>query len=618
MQINYYINGQEVNRPLNYKELSIELNFDKDNNSQSTSLTSFEWGLGDQLDGNDAARLINAHKESGLCFEGLPLEIELEHVGTTYTLFDGYLNTATALYDCDKVIIQAIEKKKLDYVNEVFDSKSYAYIYEKENIFTDADFLNVPYVLSELPETKDALLASLSGAFLVITLIGEIQELKEYIQGIATLAWEDIVKISLRAIYIIGLVVLIVKLMKEILDLLIQPVKYHSVMSELKHCQIGAESFGFTFASSILENAPFKDSYILPEKYSMNIGETKNGNLLFGNDKQNTKNLGYFNGTVGDFFREMKKKYNAKIIIQGSTLRLERKDWVGSANNYIVPPVDQTDYKLNSEDLKSNYVVRFATDINDKNTIQRYEGVSTQVITSPLGGRTDYTILSGLETNALVFARGLRKSQLTNVEKIMTVIFDLIDGQINTIVFLINGFTAGINAAFDGVSTILTLLGIPNLDIPDIPKLNYSNFVGTIQGRIGMLLMENDFVDVPKCIILDVLSKPSDTKVSLDDTLYNNSLYLYDNFHFIESFIPSDEKPNANQYLIYEKEGVPFCFDDYELVTNSSFIQDDLQRSGELISLKWNPEQETASMEFKINELYTDKLTETKITPDGK
>ena len=30
MQINYYINGQEVNRPLNYKELSIELNFDKE------------------------------------------------------------------------------------------------------------------------------------------------------------------------------------------------------------------------------------------------------------------------------------------------------------------------------------------------------------------------------------------------------------------------------------------------------------------------------------------------------------------------------------------------------------------------------------------------------------
>ena len=127
------------------------------------SLTEFEFGLGDQLDGGDAAHLINAHLNSGLCFEGLPILIELENNGTTYNLFEGYLDTSKALYDCDRIIIQSVEKKGVDYINEVFDSKSFAYIYEVEGLITDSDFVNIPYVLSELPEGKEAFIASISG-----------------------------------------------------------------------------------------------------------------------------------------------------------------------------------------------------------------------------------------------------------------------------------------------------------------------------------------------------------------------------------------------------------------------------------------------------------------------
>ena len=141
MRIFYYINNQEVNRPLNWKELSVELNYDKDDvSSQAVSLTEFEWGLGDQTDGNDAARLINAHRTGGLTngvgvFEGLPLRIELEIENNSYQLFDGYLNTATALYDCDKVIISAVEKGNIDWLNDVADSVSFEYLYESSTVF---------------------------------------------------------------------------------------------------------------------------------------------------------------------------------------------------------------------------------------------------------------------------------------------------------------------------------------------------------------------------------------------------------------------------------------------------------------------------------------------------
>ena len=122
MQINYYINNQEVNRPLNGEELSVELNYDKDDvSSQAVSLTEFEWGLGDQTDGNDAATLINNHLTEGLtsgvgAYEGLPFRIELTDEGTTYQLFDGYLNTASAIYDCDKIVITAVERGNIDWL----------------------------------------------------------------------------------------------------------------------------------------------------------------------------------------------------------------------------------------------------------------------------------------------------------------------------------------------------------------------------------------------------------------------------------------------------------------------------------------------------------------------
>ena len=49
MQINYYIGGIEVEPPINQAEFGIELNFDKDDNSnQAVSLTEFEFGVGDK------------------------------------------------------------------------------------------------------------------------------------------------------------------------------------------------------------------------------------------------------------------------------------------------------------------------------------------------------------------------------------------------------------------------------------------------------------------------------------------------------------------------------------------------------------------------------------------
>jgi hypothetical protein len=615
MEVSYFIAGQEVHQPINYPELSIELNYDKDDSlNQAVSLTEFEWGVGSKIDGDDAAKLINDYLNNGNVFEGLPIQVELTNNSTSYIIFDGYLDASKAIYECDKVIVQGVQKKNIDWINEVFDSKSFRYIYEKEGIILDSDFVNVPYVLSSIPNGYDSLLASISLFFVVRTILTEIEGIKRDTVGVGALAWEDVAKLVFRVIYIIGLLILLVKLVLEIIDLLIQPIKYHAAMSELKHLQRACESFGFTFKSSILENAPYNKSYIIPEKYNMEVGTTNNGNYLFGNKNKTTINTGFFNGTVGDLFRILKRKYNAKIIIDGDILRLERRDFPNSSNNYIIPPVDQDAFTLNSDELKSNYVVRFQTDTNDRNTLQDFEGTVTQVTTTPIAGRTDYTILSGLQEENIDFARASIKDSYTNVELIVRAILQQFDAVVNTAAFVGNQAIIAVNNAKKGIKKVFKFLTGKKFKDDPIPLIKTTDTSGFIDERIGMMLMENDFISIAKNVILE----DGTYKVSTDDALYTNSEYIYNNFHFIESFVPTTSKPNGNQYKIYEVEGVPFCFEDYEKFLTSNFLKDSEGRNGELISLRWDINSQTATINYKISELYTNKLKEEIITPDGR
>jgi hypothetical protein len=616
MQINYYINNILVNRPLNFAELGIELNFDKDNSNRAVSINEFEFGLGDQIDGQDAVRLINEHLDSGDIFVGLPFRIELEHNNSIQDLYNGYLDGSTALFDCDKVIIQSKEVKGIDWINDVFDSKSFAYIFEKEELFTKDDEVNVPYVLSSLPNGQEAFLTLLSAFFIIKAIRDEIQALKDYLAELAlpnadpTSNVEQAVKIISRLAYIALLIIALIELIRQMFDLLIQPIKYHSCMSYLKLARIGAESFGYIFKSSILESEPFIRDYHLPQKYSQTT-QKKTASLLglgfvntaYGNESSTIKNTGYFDGTVGDLFRLLKTKYNAKLIINGDELRLERRDYNTSAANYILPPVDQTSFSLNEDELKSNYIVSFLRDGNDKNTVQNYEGNITQVITTTNStDNKELILIKGLEEKRIATSRGFRKREFTTPELIAKALFQQVDA-----------VAGSIKGTVDSITNAAKKIGV-NITNP----IKYTPLTDSIDDRKNMLLLENDWVDVPKSIILDVRSNSRQTDVSEDNDTYNNSLYLYNNFHFIESFIPSNEKPNANQYKIYEVENIPFCIDDYNLVKTSNFMKDDSGSSGEIISCSWNPETELANITYKINELYARSLEETKITPDGK
>ena len=94
MKINNYMNGSEVNTPLNILDLEIELNFDKSSVKQTVSLNNLEFGVNDPRFVTDAYKSIKQHENSNVgVIEGLPYILEIDNEkGKKYDLIKGFLD----------------------------------------------------------------------------------------------------------------------------------------------------------------------------------------------------------------------------------------------------------------------------------------------------------------------------------------------------------------------------------------------------------------------------------------------------------------------------------------------------------------------------------------------
>ena len=92
-----------------------------------------------------------------------------------------------------------------------------------------------------------------------------------------------------------------------------------------------------------------------------------------------------------------------------------------------------------------------------------------------------------------------------------------------------------------------------------------------------------------------------------------NAVNFYDNFYDIDNFTGI----NPNQYKIWEVE-VPFCIDDYNKIKSNKFVFDSEGKNAEIISAKWNIYRQTAVINYRVREKYTDNLKRDIIISNGK
>lgn len=682
LKTNFYLNGVKITEPLNYKELSIELNFDKDDPAYRGQVSTNDWtfGLGDKNDNNDASRIINKYINDGLVggygiFDGIPFRIELQQNNQVENLFDGYLDLPNGNFLCNEINAKSVETGKIDWLNDVADSFTFEYL-ENIGVITKRDYILIPYQINEQTNRYETAILLITAFTIVNELINIISIIKSVITALIfdPLQWGNIAAAISLLIRIVIFVIQINIFFKYLFSYVLQPIRYKAGMYLHDLCRIGASYLGLDFRSTILDGsnpkytvngAGFNHVALIPNDF--NQYEDENG--IFGITKRRDaiKELnGFYRGTFGDLLRELKNMFNGKIIIEDNPngglpiLRLERIDYSNNLSPYKIPNIDKSEspLKYNSNDFIANYNLSFTASLNDKNLWQDYIGTEIQIITSPKIKGSNI-IVNGEKKLQIGFTLSAIKLDLSKSEKFIKKLIIIYFTKLNVVFIIVKALVIAINAVIKAINKIidkLEKLGIfkdvkraKPIDLERVEnplKLFKQRFE---ERRSRIMLMENNFIQHPRLIALERPYNDPYVKanISLQNTnpkgsrvnLYNRNLlnapFLWHKFHVINSFIEDDatsirisgrniqiantwEKTN-NQKKIYDIVNVPFCYEDYLKVKNSSEILDsDGITIAEVVSLKWNVYNQTADITYKVKSKYTDNLKITKIYSDGR
>lgn len=612
------IDGKEVNEPNNIQELEIELNFDNTKVTSQLSLTSFEFGVGDNRKGNDAYTFIKQRLNSvqGV-IEGVPLQLELDNQkGTTFNLFDGYIDLWSAKYSNGTVQANAIQKANIDWLEDVADSISFEYL-ESLGKITSSNYIQVPYCINRQNNGIEIIISILSVYTVSTTLKEQLTNLLEKSAKAPNPFEATVIATTIvRVLYISTLIIALLKLLIDIFNYLVQPVKYHATMKVVDMFEIGLSHFGLKLKSSILQQYPYNQMVIMP-RYN-NLYSKNNITGLLGNFSRNNDDKGYYQGTFGELVRAIKSIFKAKIIIQDGVFYFEPNNFTTSSPKFQLPDLlnNKYEFELNKEDFVSNYEIAFQTDLQDKNTIQEWTGTSVQLIQTPISFKDQQLVLSkGFDLVQIPFALGKKKTELSFIESVLDAGFKVIGEILNALISALNELIKIINAVIkiiNGIVKTLKTLGIKiKFVIKPIPSIPKSNIKNLIENRIGMLKMESDFVSTEKLLIVG-----SNGKLLPENSTHLNARYLFENYHFYVSFVASGNF-KGNQYLLKSFEQIPFNVNDYEKVRLNNKIYDGQGNEAEILTLKYNPLKETASGTYRVNYTYLKNIKQTILEPNG-
>lgn len=572
--------GSPDGMPTNGQELEIKADWEGDKQENEINLTSLNFVLQD-------AKVLFKRKNSGLSggvgiFEGVPYQIKIVSGGSSSIVFDGHvdLTRGAKFISCDEVEATLQANKSIDWLNEVADSFSFAYLSSNDggNLIKDSDYVTIPYVLNFRPE-----------AFAIITLLITIFiSVKEMQQAIETVVKDtanfiesisigfsidigDIISAGMKLlasiIYVIAIGFALTNLINELIKQLFPAVRRHKGIKVKTLFEKGCEHLNLTFSSSIFDSQKYKDLTIMPAKSEAG---TKKGN---GKGHPTANSSVY---TFGDLIRVFKRIMNADIKIENGVLKFERWDKFNSTSGYVLPNVETNqserlnEIKYNTEELISNYLIQLQFDVQDQNTLDNFKGTNYQIITNyQIATNSEMSNIKGLGQISVPFARAIRKDKLTTTEKLLKTLAKQID----------------------------TLIGFFGKS---------SGLASQITNRVGMMSLSADTTSVEKLLIINKNKIPA----SINNQLQAKD--LWNDFHFINSFVPTldplDGILKHNQQEIYGEIEVPFCHEDYiKLVGNNRFKTLD-GKSGEITTLNWSPYKSSAKISYKINELYTKNL----------
>jgi hypothetical protein len=589
----HYYRGIQVQEPVNWQDLEVTMDWVKGKIDATINLDTLEFK-------GETAQKIITDLATGGYFEGRPYRVEVGEPLNPALTFEGYLDPADApiIKDCNIIQIPLKRKQGEDWLVERADGVVFRYLasnqYNGAGKITNSDYVGVPYVINFIPDGVELLILAISTFSLTKELIDSIKDLtkqtQELIAGVtpvvgtgtgfgvvAVTAFDigdiiaSIVGIAIQLAYTIGIIVGIVKLVEQIIEQLAPVKRFHLGMPVRLLVQRGLQSLGLELKSTILDSIDTGSNkwVIIPSK-SHKGGSPPTGTPIGEFTELGVPNASDGIDNLGQLITVLKTTFNADYQIKDGVFEFERKDFWKNKASYTIPNTFnnqealRNEYTLNTDELKSNYLIVWDTDAQDQNTLDNQSGRTYQAITSPIAVQDpDLVLTKGLETVNVPFSMAVRKDTLTAVEEVLKVFLQAAD------------FLSG-------------TLGSPN------------SFAAQFSARVGSMHLSSHFLTRPKMVVM------AGSSLALDQRSILSAQKLWERFHFIESFVTIDDI--NNQQKIFKEQKIPFCFADLVSLLNNNFANLETGQDAEIMNLVYSVEKNSATVTYRVYEVYDNNL----------
>lgn len=573
-ELSFFIDGQEVNAPVNWREISVLATFENDNVQANITVDSFDFAL-------DAKAIIDDWIRQGRIFEGIPFQIVGSNVNNEIIVFDGFLDCTKDLDDLrdnQKIRLSITKKEGLNRLDEQLEGLTYGFL-KDQAIITADDYVDVKYVIDKPNSAIDTVFLAFVTAYLIDATIQQIQEVSDAIATIAGLNSTPpagslgatvfaIANAILQAAKLAALVIALADLAKRIFNALFEPVRTHKGIRLSTALRKAFAKLGYTFETDI-ENF---DNYIyLPSNNGIDERGAFSSLLSPATIKEGIPKSSDYGYVCLEMIELAKRYFNCLISVRGNVIQFRPKGspfWKAQAS-YSIPDVLIESVQYNTEELAGDKILRFDTDVTDLWTIDEstFTGTNYEVITSLKGEVPESNnFIKGLEEVQFNVCLGNRKDKLNPFDTALKGLASLFDATIN---------------AFGGKS----------------------NLAATIDAKTGVLRVSQNNHSKPKLLYLNDSGQiPSNQRSLL------SAKHSYESFHVFDSFVEGE-----GQKILYNSVRTGFGLDDFLQVIENAYIRTTDNQIAQVGRIEWNIGQDAAVFNYFVRSNYTDQLQETKI-----
>jgi hypothetical protein len=594
LQITATLNGDDASSIAELNELTVQATFDQGNPQAEIETQQLTFV-------NEYATIIKNWLDGGLngsspgYSEGIPFEFNVSQQGLpTTNAFKGCLDMREGFRRIDPTtyVAKMIREDGIENLQGNSEGLTWELLYQ-QGVINDNDFGSMPYVIEKefnfvefatvaiatymtAKETHAAIQrVSRDAAAFIETATGSAIGLPAALIGAA-------VRLVIEIIFTAILLVNLIRLVTQLISYLISPVKFHKFILVDTLMNRGSNYLDYTYNTSIPQitnNVNQLRLAVLPSKTNIDIDDQAMKIDL--GLTVNQPGVGYpssadFGYTFAEMIKLNNDVFNAKVAIKNGVIQqhsLNSSYWLDQST-YTLPPVLDESIAVNMDETVKNYLIEFARDKKDVNTVINFTGTTYEVITEQINGNIRKNEqIRGLNRVQIPYALGNRKEGLNAFERFVKALAEVIDDVIDF---------------FGGTG----------------------NNAASIDARVGMLKLETDFLDVPKLMLIDGAAK-----LPANNRAVWSAKVLWDQFHIFNSFVGTSgsDFADSNQWRKFENLTIPMGYADFLSVVDNSYLYDCEGHEAQITKLDWSVMLDSALSSGRVRKVWSKNFKETKI-----